>query len=411
MNGRRRPAPRGRPARVDGRPRRPDAAAAPARPRAAGAVGARALRGARAPAVHRLPPPQDPRPTAAGSPRGARGPRASTACSEALDPGARRLWLLARAETRGLAGGARRTRRGSQAVKARRDEAQRFFAGAAGAWDGCAPRCTARAFGLEALLALLPPEWTVADLGCGTGALAAELAPRVRRVVGVDQSAAMLRAARRRLAALRNVELHEARLEALPARRRRAATRRSLVARARLPGRPRAPRSARRRACSAPAARLVVVDAARHDDEALRRRIGQVRPGFEPGRARGPAPGGGPRDAAARALAARARREGPRPRGRRRGRRAREELTAPERGPGEKTMAVSTAKKTKKPALQAPCPSAPARAPGEGPRARRVGAQGDRARREGDARPHGGAARVRARSGRSPASASPARST
>jgi ArsR family transcriptional regulator len=71
-------------------------------------------------------------------------------------------------------------------------------------------------FNQTALLSLLPANWEVADLGCGTGFTAAALAPHVKRVVGVDQSAAMLRAARKRTASFANVELRQGSLEALP---------------------------------------------------------------------------------------------------------------------------------------------------------------------------------------------------
>ena len=66
------------------------------------------------------------------------------------------------------------------------------------------------------MAALLPRDWVVADLGCGTGAVAAELAPFVGQVIGVDNSAAMLKAARRRTAELSNVDLRHGDLEALP---------------------------------------------------------------------------------------------------------------------------------------------------------------------------------------------------
>ncbi|MEX1183745.1 MAG: class I SAM-dependent methyltransferase, partial [Gemmatimonadota bacterium] len=56
----------------------------------------------------------------------------------------------------------------------------------------------------------------VGDLGCGTGAVSAELAPHVERVIAVDESKAMLGAARRRLAPFDNVELRAGALEALP---------------------------------------------------------------------------------------------------------------------------------------------------------------------------------------------------
>lgn len=200
--------------------------------------------------------------------------------SDELAPGARKLWLLARAETDGWpvvrADGERLA-----AVRARRDGAQRFFAGAAGAWDRLRTEVYGGRAGEEALLALLPPEWTVADLGCGTGALAAELARRVRKVVAVDQSPAMLRAARRRLAGLENVEVHEARLEALPiAGGTCDAALASLVLAYLddpLPALKEAARTLR------PGGRLVVLEAARHDDAALRRRMGQAHAGFDPG--------------------------------------------------------------------------------------------------------------------------------
>jgi ArsR family transcriptional regulator len=51
-----------------------------------------------------------------------------------------------------------------------------------------------------ALLGLLPSEWTIGDLGCGTGALLPLLAGHVSRVIGVDASTEMLAAARGRVA-------------------------------------------------------------------------------------------------------------------------------------------------------------------------------------------------------------------
>jgi ArsR family transcriptional regulator len=196
-----------------------------------------------------------------------------------LDPGARRLWAVARAETEGWPAAAQDRAR-LEAVLARRGGAQRFFAGAAGAWDELRTKVYGRAFGTEALLALLPPAWTVADLGCGTGALSAELAGRVAKVIGVDRSAAMLRAARKRTEELANVALHEADLERLPLPDRccDAALLVLVLAYQEDP----VPALAEARRILRPGGRLVVVDAARHADEDLRRRVGQVRPGFAP---------------------------------------------------------------------------------------------------------------------------------
>ena len=199
--------------------------------------------------------------------------------ADGIAPGARRLWLLARAEAEGWPA-VRQDAERLSAVRARRDGAERFFAGAAGAWDKLRAEVYGQGVAREALLALLPPAWTVADLGCGTGALAAELAPRVRRVIAVDRSAAMLRAARRRCAAHANVELHEARLEALPIADGRCEAALLVLVLAYLDDPAAALREARR--VLGPGGRLVVVDAARHADDAIRRRMGQIRPGFAP---------------------------------------------------------------------------------------------------------------------------------
>lgn len=197
---------------------------------------------------------------------------------EELDPGARRLWLLARAETErwpALEQDAGRL----AALKARRDGADRFFAGAAGAWDKLRAEVYGAGLGGEALLALLPDDWTVADLGCGTGAVAADLAGRVRRVIAVDQSAEMLRAARRRLGKVRNVEIREARLEALPLADASCDAALAVLVLSYLEDPAAALREAAR--ILRPGGRLVVVEAARHADEALRRRMGQRTPGLD----------------------------------------------------------------------------------------------------------------------------------
>jgi ArsR family transcriptional regulator len=56
----------------------------------------------------------------------------------------------------------------------------------------------------------------VGDLGCGTGPVTSALAPYVARVVAIDNSPAMLAAARRRMHGAGNVEFRRGDLEALP---------------------------------------------------------------------------------------------------------------------------------------------------------------------------------------------------
>jgi ArsR family transcriptional regulator len=216
-----------------------------------------------------------------------------------LDPGARKLWLVARAESERWPAVAQDAGR-LAAVRARREGAHRFFARSASAWDELRARVYGRTFGPAALLALLPSSWTVADLGCGTGMLTAELAPHVRRVIAVDRSAAMLRAARRRAGNAENVEWHEAELSTLPIADARcdAALLVLVLAYQEDP----VPVVAEAARVLRPGGRLVVLDAARHLDADLRRRMGQLRAGFEPEELAVLAEGAGLAHTAARAL-------------------------------------------------------------------------------------------------------------
>lgn len=98
----------------------------------------------------------------------------------------------------------------------RREDSRAYFGRVAGQWDEVRNELFGTRCGPLALLGLLPTQWTVADLGCGTGNAAELLAPLVRRVVAVDQSPPMLQAARKRLARFPNVEFVEGGLEAIP---------------------------------------------------------------------------------------------------------------------------------------------------------------------------------------------------
>ncbi len=132
------------------------------------------------------------------------------------DPAARRLWHLVREHIGDLSAAAQDGRRLESVLAARRTKSQEFFTASARTWDHLRGELFGTSFHLTALLGLLDPSWTVGDLGCGTGQVAAALAPNVRRVIAVDESMAMLHAARRRLRHLTNVELRRGRLESLP---------------------------------------------------------------------------------------------------------------------------------------------------------------------------------------------------
>src|SRR5690606_7628038 len=98
----------------------------------------------------------------------------------------------------------------------RTSKSRKFFESAAGQWDRLRQDLFGRASHLLALPGLLDERWVVGDLGCGTGEVAATLAPFVARVVAVDRSADMLQAARRRLQDHANVDIRQGELESLP---------------------------------------------------------------------------------------------------------------------------------------------------------------------------------------------------
>jgi ArsR family transcriptional regulator len=227
----------------------------------------------------------------------------------AAESAARRLWLLAREQTAGWPTIAQDQLRLTRRLAARQPAAQAFFAGAAGRWDRLRSELYGDAFAQAAFLSLLPPHWIVADLGCGTGHVAARLAPHVRGVIGVDQSAAMLKAARKRTRALRNVELRQGSLEALPLDDGSVDGALVLLALTYVAEPARAVREVVR--VLRPGGRAVVVDLLRHDREEFRRQMGQESSGFEPDALRGLLEGAGLQDVHCRPLAPEPQTRGP----------------------------------------------------------------------------------------------------
>lgn len=136
--------------------------------------------------------------------------------SDELDPAQRRLWDVVRAGLADFPAYAADGERARGVLAERRRRSAEFFAASADEWD----HLRRDLFGVRAeflpLLGFLDREWTVGDLGTGTGGVAATLAPFVKRVIGVDRSGEMLEAAAERLAPLANAELRAGELESLP---------------------------------------------------------------------------------------------------------------------------------------------------------------------------------------------------
>ncbi len=219
--------------------------------------------------------------------------------AEEADAGARKLWLWAREATERWAAARQDELRLERRLAERRPGAS-FFAGAAGRWDKLRGELYGRAFQEAAFLALLPAHWVVADLGCGTGTVTAALAPHVARVIGVDESAAMLKAARRRTATHDNVVLKRGALEDLPLAA--ASCDATLLILALTYVQEPAPVLAEAARILRPGGRLVAVDLLRHDRDDFRREMGQARLGFEPDELRAALTGAGLEDDTCRPL-------------------------------------------------------------------------------------------------------------
>ncbi|HEX2033170.1 MAG TPA: metalloregulator ArsR/SmtB family transcription factor [Chloroflexota bacterium] len=204
---------------------------------------------------------------------------------DGVDGPARRLWLLVREQLSQTPTAAQDQHRLQAVLAARRTKSQEFFASSAGQWDRLRDELFGEHFHLAALAAFAGQEWTVGDLGCGTGQVSAALAPFVARVIAVDASPAMLQAAQRRLQGFGTVELRRGALETLPIDDERLDAAVLTLVLHHVPE----PESALAEVARAlkPGGRLVIVDMLPHDRESYRQQLGHVWLGFGEERLRG----------------------------------------------------------------------------------------------------------------------------
>jgi ubiquinone/menaquinone biosynthesis C-methylase UbiE/DNA-binding transcriptional ArsR family regulator len=195
-----------------------------------------------------------------------------------IDASARRLWQLVREQVGPSPAAAQDQRRLQAALAGRRTKSQEFFSSSAGQWDRVRDDLFGDRFHLAALAAFAQGDWTVGDLGCGTGQASEAIAPFVAHVIAVDASAAMLQAAKKRLQGIDNVELRRGELEALPIDEARLDAATLMLVLHHVPEPDRALAEVAR--VLKPGGRAIVVDMLPHDRENYRQQMGHVWLGF-----------------------------------------------------------------------------------------------------------------------------------
>lgn len=192
---------------------------------------------------------------------------------------ATKLWTLVRRELAASPRSKEDQRRLLGVLAARPGRSQAFFSSTAGRWAEMRQELFGHRFDLEAMLALLDPNWTVADLGCGAGDLAAALSPHVGRVIAVDESPEMLTAASERLSRFENVEVRQGRVEEMPVADRELDAATVMLVLHHVAS-PEAVLNETAR-CLRPGGKILVVDMLPHERESYRSEMGHVWLGFE----------------------------------------------------------------------------------------------------------------------------------
>ena len=174
------------------------------------------------------------------------------------------------------------TRRLADVISRRSHRSRCFFSKVGRQWDALREETFGTTFHLEAMLALLPAGWIVADIGTGTGFLLPALARRFAEVIGIDPIEEMLEVARDRVAVeqLTNVELRGGDMSALPIDTAAVDLAVATLVLHHVASPPDALKELRR--VVRPGGRALIVEQHAHGDETFRERMQDTWWGFEP---------------------------------------------------------------------------------------------------------------------------------
>jgi ArsR family transcriptional regulator len=195
-----------------------------------------------------------------------------------LEERQRELWLITRDEASDWATLQQDKLRLQQLVLNKQQDADAFFADAADQWQSIRHELYGRRFTTDAMLGLIPSDWALADLGCGSGILSAQLAPFVKHIIGVDNSDPMLSAAQQRNENVDNIELRKGELTALPIEDSSVDATLCVIVLSYIEDVEAAAQEMAR--VLKPGGRAVVVDLLAHNRDPFRRQMGQVHSGF-----------------------------------------------------------------------------------------------------------------------------------
>ena len=167
----------------------------------------------------------------------------------------------------------------AEVLAQRRTDSKAFFGHIGGEWDDIRRQLFGDSFTTQALITLLDPTWTVADLGCGTGNVSEHLAPIVKQIIAVDREPAMLEAARRRLTASTNIDFREGEMTKIPIDDKQVDAAIMFLVTVYLPEPTEAIREIAR--ILRPGGIALIVDLAPHDRETYRHTMGHQHLGFD----------------------------------------------------------------------------------------------------------------------------------